>query len=66
MDQPTYFSYILRLWPAESCDPPQWRASLENTRSGERTGFSNLEALFEYLKQQAGIDPGTKEARPAS
>ncbi len=37
--------YILHLW---SC-AGQWRASLENLKTGKRFGFENLEQLFAYL-----------------
>jgi hypothetical protein len=49
-----YFSFILRMWLAGDTDQPQWHASLEDTRTGERRGFANLAALCEYLNQQAG------------
>jgi hypothetical protein len=56
-----YFSYLLRIWLAGDGSRSQWRASLEDTRSGERKGFSSLEALFDYLRRQSGCDAGPKE-----
>ncbi len=42
-------SYILRLWRAEQAGDANWRASLEDPRSGERFGFTYLEQLFAFL-----------------
>ena len=42
-------SYILRLWRVEQAGVTNWRASLENPRSGERFGFTCLEQLFAFL-----------------
>jgi hypothetical protein len=50
-----YVSYLLRLWLAEDRDQPLWRASLENTHTGERMGFASLEALMAYLNSPAGL-----------
>jgi hypothetical protein len=36
----------------ESNDPPVWRAILESPTNGERHGFSDLQALFVFLKQE--------------
>jgi hypothetical protein len=56
-----YLAYMLRLWqtrqetgisPVEST--VTWRASVENPHTGERRGFLSLEALFDYLSEQAG------------
>jgi hypothetical protein len=44
-----YLSYLLRLWQANSGDPPLWWASLENPRDGDCLGFASLEALFSFL-----------------
>jgi len=49
-----YYSYLLRLWRASSAGETAWRASLENPHTGERTGFSSLEALFCHLQDQIG------------
>lgn len=52
--------YILRLWRAEAPDS-SWRASLENPRTGARTGFENLECLFAYLMEQTEHNPKIKQ-----
>jgi len=55
MDPPaTYKSYLLRLWTATYDGEPVWLASLQNTATGQRRGFSDLESLFAYLAAPAG------------
>ena len=49
-DQPDYRSYLLRLWQVKEDDRHSWRASLEDTRTGELMGFADLDALVDYLK----------------
>jgi hypothetical protein len=58
--QPRYLSFILRIWLAGDGDNPEWRASLEDTTTGQRRGFGSLEELFDMLKAQ--IEP-TAEIR---
>ena len=48
----TYLSYLLRLWRVRQNDLDVWRASLEDTHSGERQGFASLEALIDFLREQ--------------
>ncbi len=45
----SYCSYLLRCW-GEGGGAPAWRFSLEDTRSGERHGFADLEALMSFLR----------------
>jgi hypothetical protein len=52
---PRYYSYLLRVWLAGDSDQPHWRASLEDTHTGERRGFGSLEALCEYLHRRTGL-----------
>jgi hypothetical protein len=47
-----YFSYLLRLWHAGDGSKPQWRASLQDPRTGDLRGFDSLETLFDFLKQK--------------
>jgi hypothetical protein len=77
--QPNYFSYLLRLWREdddemlhqidEALDHTEsrmsWLASLESSLAGQRQGFGNLEDLFAFLRQRAGMasDPESAEAR---
>jgi hypothetical protein len=55
-----YTSYLLRLWLSNDADGPTWRASLEDPHSGVRLGFSSLERLFAFLKDQTG-DPSAPD-----
>ena len=45
-----YYSYLLRLWRTGEGHP--WRGSLEDAETGERVGFSDLEALVQFLREQ--------------
>ena len=54
MEQPaTYKSYLLRLWTVVHDGEPVWQASLQNTVTGRRQGFADLESLFDYLAAPA-------------
>ncbi len=54
-----YRAYLLRLWNANTSGPSAWRASLEDTHTGERRGFADLEQLYAFLAEQIG--DGTPE-----
>src|SRR4051794_33856588 len=56
---PRYRAYLLRLWDANSRGPPAWHASLEDTHTGERWRFADLEHLAAFLAMQ--IDGGSVE-----
>jgi hypothetical protein len=47
-------SYLLRLWRAGNGNAPQWRMSLEDTRTHERQGFNDLASLVAFLEQEIG------------
>lgn len=49
---PDYKAYVLRLWRSGPGPAGGVRASLEESRSGERVGFGGLEELYVYLTQQ--------------
>ena len=51
-DPPEYISFLLRLWRENGEDGMIWRVSLENSKTGERMGFANLDLLFNYLNRQ--------------
>ncbi len=48
---PRYQFFILGLWaqPAQAGRPSEWRISLENPRTAERSGFSSLAGLEAFL-----------------
>lgn len=56
-ERPTYLSYLLRLWRVADDERPVWHASLEHPVSGERRGFSGLEALFMFLRSECALMP---------
>jgi hypothetical protein len=67
-EEPNYLSYLLRLWRVNGEAEPQnmgkavWRASLESTRTRQRRGFANLDALFDFLQQQIGTTGDKNES----
>jgi hypothetical protein len=50
-DRQRYLSYLLRVWTVDQNGGRVWRASLESSRTGEQVGFSDLDALFTFLRQ---------------
>jgi hypothetical protein len=50
-----YHSYLLRLWCTEQAERGCWRASLEDSHTGERIGFASLEELFALLMEQVEV-----------
>ena len=67
MDPPaTYKSYLLRMWTATQDGEPVWLASLQNTATGQRLGFPNLESLFDYLAAPANGEKAApdRKAKP--
>lgn len=53
-EQRQYLSYLLRLWQERATSPAVWRASLENSRTGEVVGFADTMQLFAFLQEQLG------------
>ena len=51
-DKSRYSSYLLRLWLEMDEAETTWRASLEETHTGERQGFISLEALYAFILEQ--------------
>jgi len=47
-----YLAYLLRLWQVKDAGKLAWRASLEDSHTGERQGFPSLEALVAFLWEQ--------------
>lgn len=51
---PNYHSYLLRCWQERdqiAGDEGVWRFSLEDSRSGQRRGFADLDLLVQYLRR---------------
>ena len=59
-----YHAYLLRLWDANSRGRPDWHASLEDTHTGERRGFADLEQLYAFLVAQIGRDRPDEDGAP--
>ena len=51
-DKRDYQAYLLRLWRVNTGRGTVWHASLEDSRTGERRGFADLDSLFAFLKEQ--------------
>ncbi|MEM7343689.1 MAG: hypothetical protein AAF485_05565 [Chloroflexota bacterium] len=51
---PQYQAYVLRFWEESNPQAPEtiWRFSLEDPRTGQRRGFSNLETLHIALQEE--------------
>ncbi len=60
-EPPNYLSYLLRLWRVSDDEGPTWRAVLKSSHTGEEVGFGRLDALFDYLRSEAGLEPGKNE-----
>ncbi|MEP6775038.1 MAG: hypothetical protein ABJA50_05525 [Chloroflexota bacterium] len=60
-EQHHYLSYLLRLWQERATSPAVWRASLENSRTGELVGFADTMQLFAFLQEQ--VADGTGDGR---
>ncbi len=60
-EQRHYLSYLLRLWQERATSPAVWRASLENSRTGELVGFADTMQLFAFLQEQ--VADGTGDGR---
>ncbi len=58
-DRPKYRAYLLRLWHTQSTDDPRWRASLEDSHTGERRAFATLAQLVQFLEAETGGLPVT-------
>lgn len=56
--QNDYQSYLLRVWRTGEIDQPQYRATLEDVRSGDRVGFATLEEMVEYLRVRNSLKQG--------
>lgn len=59
-----YISYLLRLWQVKHNGGEFWHASLENPHTGERQGFTDLEALMKFLLHQTQSREEGKEKQP--
>jgi len=62
-----HLAYLLRLWRTGRGEGARWRASLQDSESGQRMGFACLDDAVAYLKQRmeeakTGSNDGTERA----
>ena len=68
-EQRDYASYLLRMWQdggdEESPQPKEaaWRATLQSPHTGALVGFASLDALFGFLRRQAGLEPAADKGQ---
>ena len=55
-----YIAYLVRLWQIEREGQLVWQASLEDSRTGKRQGFSSVEALFDFVRRQMDSTPASR------
>ena len=48
-----YLSYLLRLWFVRTETGWRWRASLENSRTGDSKRFDSLDQMSTYMVSEA-------------
>ncbi len=56
-DQTNYSVFVLRIWQEKEPNWDRgfaWRFSLEDPNTGERKGFTSMEAMIDYLEQHTG------------
>jgi hypothetical protein len=63
MNAARLYSFIMRVWQAGDGERPQWRASLENTQTGERRGFASLEDLATFIQTLPGEKAGNQQTQ---
>ena len=65
-DPPRYHTFLVTLWEERNQDsnlPSVWRFRLEDPRTGQRRGFTNLQALMAILEQEMVEDREKKEGK---
>ncbi|MCB9111732.1 MAG: hypothetical protein H6634_10845 [Anaerolineales bacterium] len=50
-------TFLLKIWYSNS----EWRISIESPITGERNGFTKLEAFIEFLKSHIESQPAIKK-----
>jgi len=59
-----YRSYLLRIWHTRTTDAFAWRLLIEDVQSRRRYGFTDLEQLLAFLREQAGASSVHAPAQP--
>jgi len=55
LEQPSYLSFVLRLFRADDEERPAWRIWLQSSLTGQREGFVSLDDLLDFLQRQMGM-----------
>ena len=50
LDNPNYHAYMVRMWEEADHESHKIRLTVQDTRTGERKGFTDWEALVRYLQ----------------
>lgn len=50
LSNPNYHAYMIRMWEEGKHDSHEIRLTAQNTRTGERKGFTDWEALMHFLQ----------------
>jgi hypothetical protein len=62
-------SYLLRMWrdsddeKSPTSEESPWRASLQSPHTGDMVGFGSLDDLFDFLRDQVGLQPVAKNVQ---
>jgi hypothetical protein len=56
MDDPSYRSFLMRLWRASAAEGGVWHAEVEHIRSGAVVAVSSLEEAFSLIRRTAAGD----------
>jgi hypothetical protein len=59
--QSNYQAFVLRIWQEDAASSPAlkvWRFSLQDTRTGQRHGFANIEAVNAFLEKMMKEEDG--------
>ena len=56
IDDPSYHSYMVRLWRTPGIAEPLWSCEVEDIQSGEIVGMASLEELFSWIGQALSRD----------
>lgn len=62
--QPTYLSYLLRMW-RDHQDAP-WRASLESTATGDVHRFGNVDGMWAFIQEQLELQSEDSASPPSA
>jgi hypothetical protein len=59
IDDPSYRSFLLRLWHEAGATEPTWRGEIEDIQSGAIVAISSLDEAFTLIRRRAHEDDST-------